>query len=85
MLKTLKDEILHEKKEKVADLNRLQAANEKFDKVKDDLAKEEENHRLSRKSIVELDVKAIEAEQRFKKYSATMRILPKEEKNLKQQ
>ena len=80
----LNAEILHEKKEKVTNLNLLQAANEKIDKVKDDLAKEEENHHLSRKTIAELEVKAIEAEQRLKKYSATIRILLKEEKNFKQ-
>ena len=80
----LNAEILHEKKEKVTNLNLLQAANEKIDKVKDNLAKEEENHHLSRKTIAELEVKAIEAEQRLKKYSATIRILLKEEKNFKQ-
>jgi hypothetical protein len=57
----------------------LEESNEKVDKVKEDLVKEVETHSVSRKAIDELLVKTQEADQRLKKYLATIRVLLREE------
>ena len=78
----MKAKLLDEKKENVSKNNLLQESNEKVDKVKEDLVKEVESHKVSRKTIDELLVKTQDADQRLKKYSATIRVLLREE-NLK--
>ena len=64
----MKAKLLDEKKENVYKNNLLQESNEKVDKVKEDLVKEVESHKVSRKAIDELLVKTQEADQRLKKY-----------------
>ena len=59
----IKDKLLDEKKENVAKNNLLQESNEKVDKVKEDLVKEVDSHKVSRKAIDELLVKTQEADQ----------------------
>ena len=78
----MKAKLLDEKKENVSKNNLLQESNEKVDKVKEDLVKEVESHKVSRKAIDELLAKTQEADQRLKKFSATIRVLLREE-NLK--
>ena len=75
--------LLNEKKKNVTTNNRLQESNEKVDEVKEDLVKEVESHKVSRKTIDELLVKTQGADQRLKKYSATIRVLLREENSKK--
>ena len=79
-VKNMKTEILCKKKEDETKYNVLQ---ETIDKVNDDLVNEVESHKISKNTIVELEAKAREAEQRFKKYSAAIRVLLKENQDLK--
>ena len=58
-VKTMKDKIICKNKEN----NVLKESNEK---VKDDLVKEFESNKMAKKAIAELEVKAKQADQRFK-------------------
>ena len=62
-VEVMKGKLLDEKKENVAKNNLLQESNEKVDKVKEDLVKEVDSHKVSRKAIDELLVKTQEADQ----------------------
>ena len=75
-VKTMKAEIICNNKEN----NVLKESNEK---VKDDLLKEFESHKMTKKTIAELEVKAKQAEQRLKKYSATIMVLLEEKQDFK--
>ena len=79
-LKIMKAEILCTNKENMTKYSILQ---ESIDKVKDDLVKEVESHKISKEAIVELKVKAKEAEQRLRKFSATIMVLLKENQDMK--
>lgn len=82
-IKNLKDENVLEKKEGIIKTNFLREANKIIDKFKDDLASEVRKHQISKDAIKELHVKVEEAEKRFRKYSATIRILLSENESLK--
>ena len=79
----MKAKLLNEKKKNVTMNNRLQESNEEVDEVKEDLVKEVESLKVSRKTIDELLVKTQGADQRLKKYSATIRVLLREENSKK--
>ena len=79
-VKIMKAEILCTNKENMTKYSILQ---ESIDKVKDDLVKEVESHKISNEAIVELKVKAKEAEQRLRKFSATIVVLLKENQDMK--
>ena len=79
-VKIMKAKILCTNKENMTKYSILQ---ESIDKVKDDLVKEVESHKISKEAIVELKVKAKEAEQRLRKFSATIMVLLKENQDMK--
>ena len=56
---------------------------ESNNKIKDDLVKELESHKMTKKTIAALEVKAKEAEQRLKTYSATIMVLLQEKQDIK--
>ena len=59
------------------------ALKESNNKIKDDLVKELESHKMTKKTIAALEVKAKEAEQRLRKFSATIVVLLKENQDMK--
>ena len=75
-VKTMKAEIICKNKEN-------NVLKESIEKVKDDLVKEFESHKMTKKTIAELEVQAKQTEQRLKKYSATIMVLLEEKQDFK--
>ena len=76
----MKAEIISDNEKNITKYNALKEAN---NQIKDDLVKELESHKMTKKTIAALEVKAKEAEQRLKKYSATIMVLLQEQKDIK--